>query len=86
MVVVGAVGVVGCCSDGVVLFVCVCFCFFVCTGDGHTPGYCSFGSGVNNKKEKMSAENEGLGLQSYEEYEYTAGDKSYEFKQGVQEL
>ena len=74
------------CSDGVVLFVCVCFCFFVCTGDGHTPGYCSFGSGVNNKKEKMSAENEGLGLQSYEEYEYTAGDKSYEFKQGVQEL
>jgi hypothetical protein len=34
----------------------------------------------------MSAENEGLGLQSYEEYEYTAGDKSYEFKQGVQEL
>ena len=85
VVVVGAIGVVGCCSDGVVLFVCVCL-LLQCTGDGHTPGYCSFGSGVNNKKEKMSAENEGLGLQSYEEYEYTAGDKSYEFKQGVQEL
>jgi hypothetical protein len=50
--------------------------------DAHTPGYCSYGS-VATRNKASSLENEGLGLQDYEEYEYTATKPSYEYQTKV---